>query len=132
MELENAVLDASQISTFITSHRRTLYEFNFEDVILRSGSWDVALAPLTRISGSEKWKQKAEEVMDVPIILSPVGLGKVEMEQVLWEAEKEQSRLKERRLFGGLQKVGSKGREFFWGGPEHMKKFLRSSVFSWR
>lgn len=132
MELENAVLDASQISTFITSHRRTLYEFNFEDVILRSGSWDVALAPLTRISGSEKWKQKAEEVMDVPIILSPVGLGKVEMEQVLWEAEKEQSRLTERRLFGGLQKVGSKGREFFWGGPEHMKKFLRSSVFSWR
>lgn len=132
MELENAVLDASQISTFINLHQRTLREFNFEDVILRSGTWDEALAPLTRISGSEKWKQKAEEVMDVPIILSPVGLGKVEMEKVMVEAEKERSRLKDRRLLGSLQKAGSRGRELFWGGPEHMKKFLRSSVFSWR
>ena len=132
MELENAVLDASQISTFITAHRRTLYEFNFEDVILRTGTWEEALAPLTRISGSEKWKQKAEEVMDVPIVLNADGLGRVEMEQVMQEAEKERSRFKERKLFGGLQKAGSKGRELFWGGPDHMKKFLRSSIFSWR
>jgi len=132
MELENAVLDATQISSFITSHRRTLYEFNFEDVILRTGTWEEALAPLTRISGSETWKQKAEEVMEVPIILDAVGLGKGEMEQVMWESEKERSKFKERKLFGGLHKAGSRGREIFWGGPEHMKKFLRSSIFSWR
>ncbi len=132
MELENATMDAAQISAFITSHRRTLYEFNFEDVTLRTGSWEEALAPLTRISGSDKWKQKAEEVMDVPIILSPDGLDKVEREHIMYEAEKQRSKFNESRLFGGLQKAGSKGRELFWGGPEHMRKFLRSSMFSWR
>lgn len=65
MEVENIVVDASQISSFITAHRHTICEFNFEDTHLRSGDWDQALTPLTRISGSEKWKEKAEEVMDV-------------------------------------------------------------------
>ncbi|KAL8675174.1 MAG: hypothetical protein Q9168_000427 [Polycauliona sp. 1 TL-2023] len=72
MEVENIVVDASQVSSFITAHRHTIREFNFEDTHLRSGTWDQALAPLTRISGSEKWKDKAEEVMDVPLLLSPV------------------------------------------------------------
>ncbi|KAL9001006.1 MAG: hypothetical protein Q9169_000490 [Polycauliona sp. 2 TL-2023] len=72
MEVENIVVDASQVSGFITAHRRTIREFNFEDTHLRSGTWDQALAPLTRISGSDKWKEKAEEVMDVPLLLSPV------------------------------------------------------------
>ncbi|KAI4104670.1 MAG: hypothetical protein LQ339_003748 [Xanthoria mediterranea] len=72
MEVENIVVDASQVSSFITAHRHTIREFNFEDTHLRSGTWDQALAPLTRISGSEKWKEKAEEVMDVPLLLSPV------------------------------------------------------------
>ncbi len=125
-------MDATQVSTFITSHWRTLYEFNFEDVTLRTGDWDEALAPLTHISGSDKWKQKAEEVMDVPIILSPDGLDKVERDKAMYEAVKQRSKFNESRLFGELQKAGSKGRELLWGGPEHMRKFLRSSVFSWR
>ncbi|KAL8662275.1 MAG: hypothetical protein Q9202_004880 [Teloschistes flavicans] len=74
MEVENIVVDASQVSSFITAHRRSICEFNFEDTHLRSGTWDQALAPLTRISGSDKWKEKAEEVMDVPLLLSPIGI----------------------------------------------------------
>ncbi|KAL8738106.1 MAG: hypothetical protein Q9181_001053 [Wetmoreana brouardii] len=72
MEVENIVVDAPQVSSFITAHRHTIREFNFEDTHLRSGTWDQALAPLTRISGSEKWKEKVEEVMDVPLLLSPM------------------------------------------------------------
>ncbi|KAL9580047.1 MAG: hypothetical protein Q9212_004727 [Teloschistes hypoglaucus] len=74
MEVENIVVDASQVSSFITAHRRSISDFNFEDTHLRSGTWDQALAPLTRISGSDKWKEKAEEVMDVPLLLSPTGI----------------------------------------------------------
>jgi hypothetical protein len=132
MELENAILDASQISTFIVQHRRTIREFDFEDVILRSGTWDEALAPLTRISGSDHWKQKQEEVMDVPIMLSPVGMEKGQIEKVLWEEEKRKDKLKNFGAFGSLQRAGSKTREMFWGSPDHMKRFLRTSVFSWR
>ncbi|MCJ1253655.1 hypothetical protein MMC24_001467 [Lignoscripta atroalba] len=129
MEVENAIMDASQVSSFITNHRRSIHEFKFEDSSLRSGTWDEALAPLTRISGSEKWKEKTEEVMDVPLMLSPIGLEEGTMEKVMQEQSRHRYPTSSR---GGWQKASAKGRELFWGTPEHMKKFLRSSVFSWR
>lgn len=128
MEIENIILDASQISSFITGHRHTLREFNFEDTRLRSGTWDDALAPLTLISGSEKWKEKSEEVMDVPLVLSPVGLEEEQMKKVIHYHSRSRS---SRPLYGGWQKAGAKSRELFWGTPDHMRKFLRISMFSW-
>ena len=74
MEVDNVTTDASQVSSFILAHQRSISEFNFEATTLREGTWDDALAPLTRLSGSDSWKKKAREVMDVPLILSPVGL----------------------------------------------------------
>jgi hypothetical protein len=74
MELENAIMDSTQISDFILRHKRTLREFTFEDVKLREGNWDHALEPLTAISGSDRWKRCQEEVMDVPIMLSPIDV----------------------------------------------------------
>ncbi|KAF1954531.1 hypothetical protein CC80DRAFT_120211 [Byssothecium circinans] len=74
MELENAIMDSTQIADFIHKHRRTLLEFGFEDVKLRHGNWDEALEPLTAIAGSDRWRRTQEEVMDVPIVLSPVGV----------------------------------------------------------
>ena len=128
MEVENVVLDASQISTFITSHRHTLNEFNFEDTRLRHGTWDDALAPLTRISGSEKWKERSEEVMDVPLMLSPMGLEVGQIQKVFHDHSRRRS---SRPSGGGWQKAGAKSRELFWGTPDHMRKFLRISMFSW-
>ncbi|KAH8701623.1 hypothetical protein BGW36DRAFT_371203 [Talaromyces proteolyticus] len=73
MELANTVLDALQVSDFIREHRETLGEFEFEDVSLRSGSWDDAFAPLSKISGRGEWKDKdlscLIESMEVPIML---------------------------------------------------------------
>lgn len=135
MEVENAIMDASQVSTFIMDHRRTLHEFSFEDVHLRSGTWDDALAPLTRISGSEKWKEKQEEAMDVPIVLSPVGMERSQLLQAIWEEQRRRELLLLRSLREGasnLARAGSKTHELFWGSPDHMKRFLRPSVFSWR
>lgn len=136
MEIENLILDASQVSSFITAHRHTLHVFNFEDTTLRTGTWDDALAPLTRISGSEKWKEKSEELMDVPLLLSPVG---PDAAQVLKKAMRDHNPSprprNSNRPFcmpnGGWQKAGAKSRELFWGTPEHMGKFLRISLFSW-
>ncbi|KAL1962168.1 hypothetical protein VTN77DRAFT_514 [Rasamsonia byssochlamydoides] len=135
MELENAILDASQVSAFILEHRHTLSEFEFEDVILRSGTWDDALAPLTKISGSDAWKAKQEEVMEVPIILSPVEVEETRRPRhsAVWEEQRRKALL--RTLLEGansLARAKAKARELFWGSPDHMKKFLRSSVFSWR
>jgi hypothetical protein len=88
---------------------------------------------LTRISGGDHWKQKQEEVMDVPIMFSPVGMEKGQIEKVLWEEkrdEKRKDKLNDFGAFGSLQRAGSKTREMFWGNPDHMKRFLRTSVFS--
>ena len=128
MEVENIIIDAPQISSFINSHRRTLRDFNFEDTHLRSGTWNDALSPLTRISGSDNWKEKSEEVMDVPLVLSPVGLEEEQLKTVIHEYWRTRST---RPSYAGWQKAGVRSRELFWGTPEHMKKFLRSSVFSW-
>jgi hypothetical protein len=83
VEIENAAMDAAQISTFVATHKPSLADFNFKDVKLRSGDWDVALAPLTGFrgtttgtgAGAETWKSTdAEqatliEVMECPLVL---------------------------------------------------------------
>lgn len=142
MELENAVMDSCQIADFIQKHRRSLREFNFEDVKLREGDWDAALAPLTLISGNERWKMNQEEVMDVPIMLSPVDCEPRIMGPLLAEVQ------------GAIEEVGAGGRsahalsrwlgksnrgsaaakrnpngkESFFGG-DHVKRFLRMSTW---
>jgi hypothetical protein len=133
MELENAILDASQISSFILDHRHTVSEFDFEDVVLRSGTWDDALAPLTRISGSDAWKEKQEEVMEVPIVLSPVNADQKQMQMVIREELRRKDRLRGlRESANNVARAKSKTRDLIWDGPHHVKRFLRSSMFSWR
>jgi len=134
-------MDASQISAFIHAHRRSLLDLNFEDVTLRSGDWDDALAPLTKIAGSDAWKRRQEEVMDVPVMLSPVDmepriLGPL-MGQEGQGLDGEEAKARGITLARWLSKgrsvaQGKRAKEQWWGGSEHMRRFLRSSVFSWR
>jgi len=151
MELENAVMDSTQIADFIHKHRRTLEEFNFEDVKLRQGNWDDALEPLTRIAGNDRWKHRQEEVMDVPIILSPVDMEPRIMGPLL---EEEASRGMNEGVHNEgkvrnthtLSKWLSKGKapmtpttptkksaKDSFLGSEHMRRFLRGSIFpAWK
>ena len=117
MVLENSVLDATQIADFIMAHRKVLREFEFENVHLRTGTWDDALAPLTRISGSESWKEKQEEVMDVPLVLSPVEEQEC-IHDIMWEDPKK------RRPFRTLRKASMRTKE--------MLGAFRSSMLTWR
>jgi hypothetical protein len=130
MELVNATMDASQVASFIQEHRSSLREFNFENVMLRSGNWDDALAPLTRLSGSERWKQgrRDADTMDVPIVLSPAGVSQKQLQKVICALQQ----YKSPRTLRSLAKAGSRTRELLWESPDHMKRLLRSSVFSWR
>lgn len=136
-EMENIVVDATQISCFITAHRHTIREFNFEDTHLRSGTWDEALAPLTRISGSEQWKHKAEEVMDVPLMISPIGLPEPELKKVLPQIVKPLQTKNPTRLSKPVLKrfhtAGEKGRQLLWNArtPDHVRDLLRNSIFNW-
>jgi hypothetical protein len=139
MELENAIMDSSQIADFIHKHRRSLLEFNFEDVKLREGDWDAALEPLTHIAGNDRWKRTQEEVMDVPIMLSPVDCEPRIMGPLLEEVEIAIEEVgaggrREHALSRWLSKPKSTlrkspaAKDSFFGG-DHMKKFLRLSAW---
>ncbi|EEP80532.1 predicted protein [Uncinocarpus reesii 1704] len=135
MELENATLDASQVSSFILAHRRSVREFNFEETTLRSGTWDEALAPLTRKStGSPRRKHRPPpvEVMDVPIMLSPIGMDASQLQKVIMAETKRKDVSRHFRAYANFQRATSRTRGLLLCGPDHMKRFLRSSVFSWR
>jgi hypothetical protein len=56
MQVRNASMSVDQVADFVFEHRRTVKEFDFENVfLLNGGVWEDALAPLTRISGSDEW-----------------------------------------------------------------------------
>ncbi|GLI75806.1 hypothetical protein PoHVEF18_004072 [Penicillium ochrochloron] len=69
IELVNVIMDASQVASFVFDHRKSLHELNFQDIVLRTGTWDEALAPLTRKSGNARWNQYArhERSAEVPM-----------------------------------------------------------------
>ena len=49
-------MSVEQVSDFILGHRHTVREFDFESVgLINGGTWEDALAPLTRFSGSDEW-----------------------------------------------------------------------------
>ncbi|KAL1873385.1 hypothetical protein Plec18167_006436 [Paecilomyces lecythidis] len=133
MELENAILDASQISSFILDHRHTIREFDFEDVVLRSGTWDDALAPLTRISGNDSWKGKQEETMEVPIILSPTNVDQKQIQRVIREEQRRKERLdRPRESPSNVARTRPKKLDLLWGGSDQLKRLLHTSMLSWR
>ncbi|EXJ91093.1 hypothetical protein A1O1_04200 [Capronia coronata CBS 617.96] len=126
MQLCNASLDASQASEFIMTHRKVLHEFQFDHCHLRSGTWDDALAPLTRIVGNDSWKQKQEEVMDIPIMLGPVDEKSDDTDCVegrLWD-----DIFRRHKSFQTLRKVGMRTKEMV---PEQVKRLLRTARVAW-
>ena len=125
--IENAIVDASQISTFIMSHRKVLHEFKFEDCQLRSGDWDDALAPLSKIAGHNRWKEKQEEVMDVPIVLKQTPVVEECILGGLWDDGRKHS-----RGFSALKRASARTRGVLGAGEEGLKKFLRASTLAWR
>lgn len=59
MQVRNATMSVEQVSDFVYEHRHTVKEFDFENVaLINGGSWEDALAPLTRISGSDEWQSQ--------------------------------------------------------------------------
>lgn len=129
MHLTNASLDADQASAFVMSHRKVLHEFEFEKCELRSGTWDDALAPLTHLAKSKAWKgqkPKQEEVMDIPIMLSPVD-EKAELIDCVNEPMWDDVFRKSRHL-QALRKVSSRTKDMV---PQQVRKLLRSARVAW-
>lgn len=128
IEITNIFPDSPQIKHFIRKHRRTLESLKLNGVKFRLGDWDDALCPLTEISGSERWKETAEEVMDVPLMLSPEDFEQ-EPRITTWTDHLKTRTSGSKPLQGALNRASAKGKELLLGTEEHVRKLL--SNLSW-
>ncbi|SPQ22283.1 3a09b1f3-6ff7-4593-bbfc-50c44ec5f744 [Thermothielavioides terrestris] len=65
MSVRNATMNAQQLRVLVASHKHTVREFDFENVaLIRGGSWDEALAPLTENGSSDAWSRHSVGASD--------------------------------------------------------------------
>ena len=57
MQVRNCLMRAQQIADLVYAHRHSVREYDFEKVsLLNGGTWEEALEPLSRMTGSEAWQ----------------------------------------------------------------------------
>jgi hypothetical protein len=60
MSVRNATMNVDQLRGLVSSHKHTVREFDFENVaLIKGGSWDEALAPLTEGESSDSWSRRS-------------------------------------------------------------------------
>ena len=60
MQVRNATMSSEQVAEFVSKHRHTVREFDFENVALLNGDrWEDALAPLTEMNSDEWMSQQS-------------------------------------------------------------------------
>jgi hypothetical protein len=65
MAVRNATMNVDQLRGLVASHKKTVREFDFENVaLIRGGSWDEALAPLTEGEQSDAWSRRSVGASD--------------------------------------------------------------------
>ena len=129
VDVENAIVDAAQISAFIGQHRRTLEEFKFESIRLRSGNWDEALSPVTKMQRARPQTQH-EEAMEVPLMFSPTDPSPISLAPE--DPDGDIINQRSRRTSGFHKWLTrartSKAKEQLREGSEHIKHLLRQSL----
>lgn len=146
-KLENMVTDAAHVARFIARHHGAVrhtsrLRLKFNDTLLRAGTWDEALAPLTQMSGSDSWKSSSEEsaderpeghveeFMEVPIMFSPAEERHDVLHKVWDDFEASRSFKPYSSRVISLQRAGARTKEFILGTD--VRRLLSSTVFGWR
>jgi hypothetical protein len=139
VDFGNVKASADDISSFARAHKRTVEVLNFEDVELEQGTWDDALAPLTKLGRP----RASEDMANIPIMLSPTSFpapmerievahrennGRKSLRMSRWLSTKHKTRTPHRTPSAASRKV----REGLLGCEESLKKVFRGSAFPWR
>ena len=145
LKIANTSTEASGVACFISSHRQAVrntrrLRLKFNDTVLSQGTWDEALEPLTRISGSDSWKSSSEdsseeivqeEYMEVPIMFSVEHESEDELQKV-WKDHFDRSPRAHQGRLSSLQRAGARTKELLFGTEEHMRRIFSSTVLGWR
>lgn len=135
MEVHNVATGAATISGFVAAHKVTLKEIKFEGVELLQGTWDDALASMTKRSR----RLPRNDIAEIPIMLSPSAgarsfpapLERVEAEH--YDADGQKS-VRMAEWLSSKRKtttVPRKLRDGLLGCEEQLRKVLRGSAFPW-
>nr|POE79749.1 hypothetical protein CFP56_07814 [Quercus suber] len=138
LHIENVRATATDIGSFVADHKRTLCELNLEDVVLSSGTWDEALAPITK--RARKPRAVRMETAEIPIMLSPSALcapppRPMPRTDVVHESNGRRSLRLSRFLPSRHRRPPApthRVREGLLECEEHLRKALRHGVFSWK
>lgn len=133
-EFENIKASSSEISAFVETHKRTIGELNFEDVELADGTWEQALAPLTKMAKP----RRSEDTAEIPIMLSPTSFPMpMDRVEVAHQETNGRKSLRMSRWLTSRNKVARapsaarKVREGLQGCEQHLKRVFRGSSL-WR
>ena len=146
-KLENMTTEAPQVARFIARHHGAVRHTNrlrlkFNDTILRTGTWNEALEPLTQMSGSDSWKssseesaeeqveENADESMEVPIVFSPADEHHDVLHRVWEDFEASRSCKAYSSHVSSLQRAGARTKELIFGTD--VRRLFSSTVFGWR
>lgn len=157
MYAANITVDAWQICTFVEQNRDMMRRHNlcsleFKESVLRSGTWDEALAPFSRISGSDRWDAAVKaakmekhrlvtvETVEVPVMMSPIDLDEnyyAAKPELLKPTRYDPSRTgkfgKLSSQAGLYNKASTRTKDLLHGTEEHVRELFRASIFScWR
>jgi len=60
MSVRNATMNVDQLRGLVANHKHTVREFDFENVaLIKGGSWDEALAPLSEGESNDAWSRRS-------------------------------------------------------------------------
>lgn len=134
-EFENVKATSAEINAFVETHKQTLAELNFEDIKLAGGSWNDALAPLTKNSKPSR----SEDTAEIPIMLSPTSFPMpMDRVEVVHQEGNGRKSLRMSRWLPARSKVtrapsaARRVREGLLGCEGHLKKVFRGSSFPWK
>ena len=134
-EFENVKASSAEIRAFVEAHKLTIGELNFEDVELAGGTWDDALAPLSKLGKLHP----SQETAEIPIMLSPTSFPMpMERVEVAHQEANGRKSLRMSRWLPNRNKVARapsaarKVRDGLLGCEEQLKKVFRGSSLPWR
>lgn len=133
LEVEHVTTCAAAVSSFVARHKVTLKELKFQGINLSHGSWDDALAPMTKRSR----RVPSNDIAEIPIMLSPSAsafpapLERVAVEHCDADGQKSLRMSKWLSSKKRTTTVPKKLRDGLLGCEEQLRRVLRGSAFPW-
>lgn len=124
LELSNITCPSTDLSTFISSHRHTLEELDFQNFELTAGTWEEALQPLTSRSKQHQ-RSTQQQRGEIPIMLYPAPMKRIAV------PERKGVRVSSSSATTATT-VARRVREGLLGCEMQLKRVLRGSAFPWR